>query len=339
MARKSRLNAYTREWIAQHNRTIAALAQEVGSNENSFGSWLARNSYPRELIPRLGEVMGIGTDIEMLSRQFEFQVNAKRGPAPRIGSTSEADAESNPELDTEEVGARDSRPTASGAADFLESIRSRIQELRAGDCFAWIGLDQLPPELDVRYWPMIAEDLVSAMLKDVDFVYLHAGPLPLHTEAPLADDEDPDDPPLVLRTSDFVRDGADWTLRLRSLEENLRSAFHESGIKADAVRERIEGRFHAAAIGHSPFMTPGHLYASIRYHNQATGLYDHDGLCRFPARGGPLLLRLAEHEAMRLQEFVAHVIDVEFPGARAMAHRVSPPKQTPQLKIVPQQTS
>ncbi len=327
MARKSRLNAYIREWIAQHNRTIAALAQEVGSNENSFGSWLARNSYPRELIPRLGEVMGIGTDFELLSRQFDFQVNAKRGPAPRIGSAVEGDAEDAPVAII--------RAGRADASSYQEQIRSRIAHLTPGDCLAWIGLDRLPPELDVRYWPQMAAELVQAMLREVDFVYLHAGPLATDREAPSPPEAEPDEASPVLRTSEFVRDGADWTLRLKSLEENLSEAFHDSGLKADEARARVEGRMHARGLGHCPFMTPGHLYVSIRRFNHAIGRYEHDGLCVFPAPEGAMLLPLAEREATRLQEFVAHVIDVEFPGARAMAHRISPRKPAPLLKIVP----
>jgi len=316
VARKRTLGRVIEEWIAANHTTSTALAQLLGVNPDSFRLWVKKNSFPAELIGPLGEQLNMETDPDELGKRLSFGLNEKRGPTARIVSTQ-------PDV------AAVSGAGASGweGGDFLDSWIRMLRECRRADFVTWVGLDSLPPELDGRSWPRVAEALVGAVRRGVDVLYLHAGPAGPEGDVATGDGAE-------LRTRAVGREPWDWTSELITLRENLRSELRRSGVEALEADRCVRAHVIEVALGPTSFMTPGHLYASVRHFDDEVGTYVPRGFCVLPHPQGTHMLELGRPAADPLAAFVARVVDAYLPERREIAHRIRPPESPTPLKVV-----
>ena len=285
--------------------------------------YVGENRYPEWLLPEIARVLRLAGGVEELWERFEFELRGSQGPAARKAPPS---------------GERLEASQPEEADDLCEIARSLIEPLSPGDLVTWVGVDRLPPELDLELWPTVAETLLEALQRGVVFLYLHPGQRPAQPRDRLHELRH-----LPLWPPGGPFDSADWSSPVATLIRNLSTEVQAPDLRGsteedeDPAKLLLDLQVFEIPLGPTFFMQPGQLCISIRHWASASRAYRHAGWCieeRSGASGELSRLQLSRLELSRLElarekslwQLVAQAVEVHLPLHREIAFRIRPPE-------------
>lgn len=261
-----------RERLKAKRFTLARAAEGIGVNRNSLRSWVSKNRFPEADLLLIAEFAGLPADMNVLSREFEFQITNStgrtthrqarlaqmRGPLVAPGYM---DVEGRL---LEALDAMDMKAAALARVheNFTREVQNLFASMGKDDVFVYLAATELPYE-----WgePSLTADIANAIAHGSHFVYVCL------------------DGKIV---SSLKRSGLSNVVDEETFDENFK-LFRQALLLTGVSEEQFSGSVHKILNASCPaFLAPKHKYVLFI---PARQISQRKALALFPvgARGTP----------------------------------------------------
>jgi transcriptional regulator with XRE-family HTH domain len=177
---KDNLSTAIKAAASSHGMTLAEFARELSVSENSFRSWVRRNTYPRNVLAKLAPLLNARSVDDLQSRyslqpaalsrkttqpELERRLDEATGLAETPGSL----------LDAFAILDRRIEVVFRNQAEFGQDVQRLFTRMDTDDLFVFCSLDEPPYEMEDGF-AKVSPAVRTAIKRGAYFAYLYPSP-------------------------------------------------------------------------------------------------------------------------------------------------------------------
>jgi hypothetical protein len=312
-SRDRRFATAVRAKLAERNKTLRSIADQIGVPIDRVRQWLVRNIFPADGLVALAATVGLETNVEELKRTYGVQITTHgklKSATPNVAETM-----------------RYYLPPA-GQDDFGADVKRFLRSMNDGETFIVWGVDELPFEWRNDGWGAVGNAVAAAICKKKIFcIYVHpddAALQQLREECGLR----------KLPRADFFEAAFAQFKQNLGLIRELRDLTTGEVLKDHLTDRQIEAHVIRVATPYAAFCSPHHRYVVFTSVANAV-MKQPSALAQFPTgdintnTNREVLLPLTKEVTLELYDFLITCLSRKGPHRLSAIVKMLAPVEKP----------